>query len=115
MDLATRVTESTASIPIDSDARRLLDGAALTCVERFLQWVQAHAPDYGTPVKDVRVRRWRSVEDPEWVQVVVDVTVAGDSDAAQRFWDVAIDRLAALTEAECAPAAEMLTVHVHRR
>ncbi|MGH2356012.1 MAG: hypothetical protein ACRDI2_15690 [Chloroflexota bacterium] len=102
-------------VDIDEAAQPLLDDFARSCVHQLGEWAHAHAADYGLRFENVRARRWQSIEDPDWVQVVIDITVAGDTEAAFRFWDAAIDNLVALTEPRPDLMLDLFSTSVHWR
>jgi hypothetical protein len=115
--MATQVVEQTVECPvdIDEDAAALLDAAGHACVESFSAWAYAEARDFGVVVTGIRVRRWRSLETPEWEQLVVDVNVSGTSSNALRFWEAASGVLEELVHRHPSPVTELLAEQVHWR
>jgi hypothetical protein len=115
--MAAQVVEQTLECPIaiDDDAAALLDTAGHECIEDFSAWAHAEARRFGVVVTGVRVRRWRSLETPEWEQLVVDVNVTGDSSSALRFWEAASGVLEELVHRHPSPVTELLAEQVHWR
>jgi hypothetical protein len=105
------VVATSERIIFDEDARALLDRATLVCVEQLVDWASANAPNFDLRLEHARVRRWRSLEDPDWIQVVVDLTVAGAVEAALSFWEAAANKLGALA-APGSSAAALLSIRV---
>ena len=99
---------------IDDDVRQLLDGAAVECVQRLIAWAHEHAAGFGVRVEEAHVRRWRSIEDPNWVEAVIDLSIKGDETAAQRFWEAASEALGDLAGWESRIPVDLLWVRVHR-
>ena len=103
------------AIEVEDAAKQLLDDAAERCVRDLLDWARAAAPRKGVQIASARLRRWQSIEEPEWLRLVVDLTLAADPPAALRFWDRASEKLADLVEAHPSAAGELLTVRAHWR
>jgi hypothetical protein len=100
-------------VPIDEAAEPLLDEATRHSIERLGEWAHAHAADYGLRLEKIRARRWQSIEDPDWIEVVIDLTVDGANEPSQRFWDRVIDELEALTASQSSPPPVELSTHLH--
>jgi hypothetical protein len=100
---------------IDEAAKALLDDAARACLKEFAHWVDTHAGEYGLRVAPLQVRRWQSVETPDWTQLIVDVNVSGPADHALRFWEGASAALEGSVQQHPSPVADMLAEQVHWR
>jgi len=59
------------------------------------------------------VRRWESIEDPEWVEVVIDLTMSGESEAVLVFWDKISEYLGDIVESRLTDTTKLLSVDVH--
>ena len=100
---------------IDDDVRPLLSEAALDCAQRLVAWANTHAPQYQLRLTDAAIHRWRSVEDPEWLEAVVDLAVVGAEADADRFWEAATEALAELAGPESTVPVDTLWVRVRRQ
>lgn len=114
------VTRALAAAPehvvdIADDALPLLDDAMVACIDRLVAWAAQHAGEYGVELQHARVRRWQSIEDPDWVQVVVDLTVHGGADEALRYWEGASEALDEFARPLSPDAVDLLDVFVHWR
>jgi hypothetical protein len=116
--MASRAATATSSdvvetVFIEATAQALLNDFAREVIQHVGAWVHDHAADYGLRLEGVRARRWRSVEDREWVEVIIEVRVVGDTKAVQRFWDGADRELTALSAQRPDLVEDLLTLHVH--
>ncbi len=112
------VTRSLAAAPehvvdIADDARPLLDDTMVACIDRLVAWAAQHAGEYGVEFRHARVRRWQSTEDPDWVQVVTELTVRGRTEDVFRFWETGSNLLGQSAEAISEAAADLLALRVH--
>ncbi|MBI3973276.1 MAG: hypothetical protein HY332_18535 [Chloroflexi bacterium] len=103
------------AVEITDDAMSLLDEASLRCIEHLVEWAAQHDREFNVRLEESSVRRWQSVEDPDWVQVVVDLTVTGVFEDSMRFWEAVSNTLDRLEEGIPEQVAELLGVDVHRR
>ena len=100
---------------IDEDVLPLLNDEALRCARGLVEWATQHAATYGVRIVDARVHRWQSLEDPEWIEAVVDFLVDGDEAASQRFWEGADDELDRLAGPNSTVPVDTLWIRVQRR
>lgn len=98
------------AVTVEPAVDELLDAAARACVDRVIDWTIEHAAEYGQRVEGIRVYRWQSAEEPDWVQAVIEVKTVGESEAVRRLWDAAIDKLQSAIDASPTPATELLTI-----
>lgn len=103
------------AVEITDDAMSLLDEASLRCIEHLVEWAAQHDREFNVRLKETCVRCWRSIEDPDWVQVIVDLTVKGTPEDAMRFWDAASNILGPLADSASPVAAELLMLNVSWR
>lgn len=91
----TATQESPAlPIPATAEAVNALDRGAADAISAFNAWALDAAGRYELDYVSATVRRWRSVEEPDSVYVVVDLEVRGDRERAFSFWDVSSMQLA---------------------
>jgi hypothetical protein len=106
---------TTPPLAVAPDAEEVLDDAARTCVADLASWASEHAIGSGLELRQVAVHLWRSPEDPQSKDLVIELSVWGEQEAALRFWQEASGQLGAMIEARPTPVTELLTVDIHWR
>jgi hypothetical protein len=111
----TRTLGATSEHVVDiaDDALPLLDDAMIACIDRLVAWAAQHAAEYGVEFRQARVHRWQSIEDPDWVQVVTELTLRGPTEDVFRFWEAASNLLGESAEAISEAATDLLALRVH--
>ena len=98
-------------VEIEDSVRLLLDPSGVHCVEQFALRVRRAAAERNLAVRRMVVQRWQSVEDPEWVEAVIRVTVASEPRVALDFGAEAGEMLEEIKERDGSPrTGELLFV-----
>jgi hypothetical protein len=106
--VAVSPTQSRPTVEFDDAARALLDESADRCIAQFIEWLVPAATARGRYVQRIAVNRWESREDPDWVEVVILVVMAGRAGEVLDFGAEAGEMLEAVKERTGSPRTQDL-------
>ena len=85
MAMTTSPSQTSPFVQIDDDARPLLSVADRECINCFATQIALQAARSGASINRIQVWRWRLIEEPDWVEVIVYLVVEAAPEAALDF------------------------------